>query len=1061
MIDIQQEILKTQARKHKVKVLLSAPVITLSGYGVHSRMIADALMQRDDVDLFIRATKWGETPFLYGDDPVKQKYMENIKRFNDNPDQQFDVSLQITIPHEFDPNAARYNVGITAGIEVDRITTKWIQSINTMDQLIVPSEFTKGVTEGTIYQVQDPNADPLRTRIITETIFEGIDTSIFNPENRDDSLYEFETPFNFLFVGQWGKGGYGEDRKNISKLITQFCKAFKDKKDVGLILKMNSLGNHAMDKNHLTRRLNDLIMTAREGSEYPKVHFVHGYLTDDQLAQLYNHKSVKAFVSLHHGEGYGLTLAQAAMCDVPIIATDWSAPKDFLDKGKWIKLPCQLVEIPPSFYWEDVAEKGARWAEVDEEETVRALRRFKEKSLIPMENAKELGAIVREEFSLDKFYQVFNNSFDDIKLRFLMRTPEFIIQQINSDVDKRPSIAYVMPRHAGDVFNSTIVVDALRKKYPDHFIYFITSREYMSIVANNPNIHKVMEYVPHIHDNLNMMKEIFDIYYTPHFDVQYQFSNWMHKNNMMHIIDKMAQHCHVEISKDDNFFIDFSTYNSELKEAMEGVEKYVVLHAADNPRQGARIYHHWDLILENIEKLLPDHKVLLIGEGRPVKTTTKNSISLRGLTNFQELAQILSLAKLFVGIDSLPAHLANHLDVPSVVLFGSSYYECTGPYRKKETMWPIETEDRHGCGTACYKNECVVSPQDTCLNTIEPQKIFDTIQVALNKDVKETVKITKTYPKISGYTTSFNCKKAKIPFEYAIKSALQFCDEVVVADGGSEDGTLERLEEMASEDDRIVIEHREWDFTEPGIDGEMKAFARLMCSNDILWQFDADEIMHEDDVEAIKDLAYRLNKSGDLILSLPVVELWGSPDTMTGRRHCWKWRLSKHANDITHGIPDFDRRTDKKTGRIFSSGQSDGCFYVNPMTYKVMPHNNFYTQHMEDMRKRDADGYAKEINHVVESIPSVWHTSWLDLDNKIDQFKTFWTKQWSLLYQKNPSENRFFPGHQIDYEASPEERKEVVKSMIEAGGEAQDPIKFSFKINKKPPKYLLEWIESQ
>ena len=39
----------------------------------------------------------------------------------------YDLSLQVTIPNEWDNVTAAYNVGYTAGIEVDRVSAVWIQ----------------------------------------------------------------------------------------------------------------------------------------------------------------------------------------------------------------------------------------------------------------------------------------------------------------------------------------------------------------------------------------------------------------------------------------------------------------------------------------------------------------------------------------------------------------------------------------------------------------------------------------------------------------------------------------------------------------------------------------------------------------------------------------------------------------------------------------------------------------------------------------------------------------------------------------------------------------------
>ena len=112
---------------------------------------------------------------------------------------------------------------------------------------------------------------------------------------------------------------------------------------------------------------------------------------------------------------------------------------------------------------------------------------------------------------------------------------------------------------------------------------------------------------------------------------------------------------------------------------------------------------------------------------------------------------------------------------------------------------------------------------------------------------------------ISGYTTTRNCIDQKYPFIESIKSMLGFCDQVVVADSGSTDGTWELLLELSKEDDRVIVERKERDYNHPrfGVySGLEKAYARSFCTGDWCWQQDSDEVVHEDDYEKIKRLIY-------------------------------------------------------------------------------------------------------------------------------------------------------------------------------------------------------------
>ena len=53
------------------------------------------------------------------------------------------------------------------------------------------------------------------------------------------------------------------------------------------------------------------------GDKAPNVYIVWGDLTDHEINSLYNHKKVKAMLSLTHGEGYGRPLAEFSITGKP------------------------------------------------------------------------------------------------------------------------------------------------------------------------------------------------------------------------------------------------------------------------------------------------------------------------------------------------------------------------------------------------------------------------------------------------------------------------------------------------------------------------------------------------------------------------------------------------------------------------------------------------------------------------------------------------------------------------------------------------------------------------
>ena len=276
-------------------------------------------------------------------------------------------------------------------------------------------------------------------------------------------------------------------------------------------------------------------------------------------------------------------------------------------------------------------------------------------------------------------------------------------------------------------------------------------------------------------------------------------------------------------------------------------------------------------------------------------------------------------------------------------------------------------------------------------------------------------------PNISGYITTQNAKSQNYPYLQSIISLLGFCSEVVVLDGGSQDGTWEELQTMASTqgDGRLKVYQleRDWNHVRHAVfDGAQKAEARSRCTGDFCWQQDADEIVHEDDYSKIIALCRNFPKHADLI-SLPVVEYWGSLKKVRVDVNPWKWRLSRNKSEITHGIPKEFRREDED-GNLYAGLGTDGCDYINTETFERIPHASFYTAEIHNARAAALQGneealtaYEEWFKRVVELYPGVHHYSWFDISRKIKTYKNYWSRHWQSLYnieQEDTIENNMF-----------------------------------------------------
>ena len=316
-------------------------------------------------------------------------------------------------------------------------------------------------------------------------------------------------------------------------------------------------------------------------------------------------------------------------------------------------------------------------------------------------------------------------------------------------------------------------------------------------------------------------------------------------------------------------------------------------------------------------------------------------------------------------------------------------------------------------------------------------------------------------PTLSGYTTTRNCISQSYPYEDAINSMLGFCDEVVVVDSNSTDGTWERLHEIASTNEKLKLIQVDWDYTNPRFatyDGLLKAEARKYCTKDICWQMDADEVLQEKDYRKVFELSRNLSPDVDLV-SLPVIEYWGSKGKARMDVTPWKWRLSRNKPNITHGIPQFLRQTDSE-GRTYAKPGTDGCDYIDSVTGELIPHASFYVEGAHNARLLALSGneearfsYSAWFKAVAVTLPAVRHSSWLDIERKIKTYRNYWQGHWESLYdmkQEDTAENNMFFDKKWS-EVTDEEITSLANRLAtETGGHV-----FHTKINfSKPTPYL-------
>jgi glycosyltransferase involved in cell wall biosynthesis len=392
------------------KIFFKGPILTRSGYGEQARFALRSLRSREDLfEIFIQPLKWGATSWISDMDEERiwiDNTIEKTIAYMQSGGQ-FDMSLQVTIPNEFQ-KVAPINIGYTAGIETTKVAPEWLQKCNEqVDKVLTISSHSKQVFEATKYQAQNQQTGQVfEYNMQTPIEYVSYPTKTF--DNLPELNLNFTTDFNFLTVAQFGP------RKNLVNSIKWFVEEFFND-NVGLVVKTNIAKNSLIDRQTTLGNLQRIL------ADYPdrkcKVFLLHGDMTDAEIHSLYNHKDIDALVALPHGEGFGLPIFEAAYSGLPVVATGWSGHLDFLTDSEgrehFYNVAFDLQPVQPEVVWDGVLVKDSMWAYPREQSAKQQMRLCYEQMTNEETRGTEMIALeqnvkrLHEECSKEKMYKEF------------------------------------------------------------------------------------------------------------------------------------------------------------------------------------------------------------------------------------------------------------------------------------------------------------------------------------------------------------------------------------------------------------------------------------------------------------------------------------------------------------------------------------------------------------------------------------------------------------------------------------------------------------------------------
>lgn len=303
-----------------------------------------------------------------------------------NKDIDFDIVIVHLTPDLAPPYvqqyADKYVISYTVW-ETSKLHPLWVDACNKVNEVWVPSEW---------------NIKSFRDSGVTVPLFKihhGIDPDTYlhtDPSKFTITGLDKDNTFVFYSIMQWNA------RKNPDGLLRAYFNAFTAEDNVRLVLK--AYVGRGLPSHEEMRQLKEMIKRIKADMQlpyFPKMNLIVDSLSTEQMRAL--HLYGDAYVSLPHGEGFGLTSFEAGLAGNPVIVTGVGGQMEYMTEEN---------SYPVSYMWEFVAGMGSfnpwywgnqEWARPSNVEAARLMRYVYDNRAAATEKAKKLQSRIKTEFN--------------------------------------------------------------------------------------------------------------------------------------------------------------------------------------------------------------------------------------------------------------------------------------------------------------------------------------------------------------------------------------------------------------------------------------------------------------------------------------------------------------------------------------------------------------------------------------------------------------------------------------------------------------------------------------
>lgn len=283
----------------------------------------------------------------------------------------------------------------------------------------------------------------------------------------------------------------------------------------------------------------------------------------------------------------------------------------------------------------------------------------------------------------------------------------------------RPLVAIILSEQMGDIIACEPVAREVRRRHPDGYLIWVVRRPFVQLVAGHPALDNyliekcpgervwllrsgVYDHVYNLHISHRKCRYCPEDPVNPTADAYgVTFDNYYHRGDLLAVFSQAAGL--PALTDDPRLYI---SADAKQRVAQLGLSAGpIVIHCQSSHVKRDWPADHWNRLVRWLLDTYPN-PVIEVGLKPVVTLAHPRYRSLCGQLTMLETAEVIRHARLFIGIDSGPAHMANATGTEAIILLGQlfdfvDYLPYSGRYKRGEGV-TILNHYGHPCAELPY-----------------------------------------------------------------------------------------------------------------------------------------------------------------------------------------------------------------------------------------------------------------------------------------------------------------------------------------------------------------------